>query len=478
MPNSYSAPDLLSIFKDAYQSVDIRWAAARNKDQWLLVALSVRVRVDSSELASKRFHDDLEKITGLESSTIRMFQRTYSIAEVQSVAQMILSGRLVLEGMEFAQLECRDIMTQHGCIQLEESDASTRQWPQLHHEMKLHNDNSVTQIFLNDSKLSRATDLAGYKNPDAAVGHLLGVGFTSNSIGGFWLTMDVPLRMLAHTVSKIGDELVLGIHAEAHSTIDDVSCAVRITKSDRGERTLPVAKLSRLAGDSDIVQWQTEIPLVLQRDDFLEVDILCHNAGRLYSKREWAHSLMPIELANPLFAALTMFCPSDTFRSLLTQPETAEPSKRVKQDHRASLFEISVQWLLSALGLQAVWLHGYEICKEGKVRVGAVDCLAYSEREKLLLLVNCSLGAPDPAELNQHAAFCAKVSKGFSRISHVKVLAVMVTATLAPEGRRPDSSVVILYKDDLEALLKAAESGQHVEFSRYTNPILRGHVFS
>jgi hypothetical protein len=474
MPSSYSTSDLLSLFDGMYQSVDIRWVAARNKDQWLLVAMSVHVSVESGEFASKAFHEDLKRIPEFELSAIRIFQRSYPVEEVHKLAQMLLSGGLVLDGMEFTLSDRRNILTQIGYIRPAESDGLTSEWPRWCQEMKLHSDHSATQIFLNDFQFCRATELAGYKSPEAAVSHLLGVGFSSNSVGGFWLTVDVPIRMLALAVSRKGDKLILNVPVEAHPAIHDVSCVTRIKATDRRERNLPISKLSRLPGDGNVALWYAEIPLILQRGELLEIDVLCDQAGRLYSMHEWAHKLLPIEIANPLFAALTMFCPADKLLSHFTQPETLKPSKRVKQDHQGSLFEISVQWLLSVLGFQALWLHGYEIFREGDVQIGTVDCLAYSEHENLLLLVNCSLGAPDPAELNQHAAFCARISKHFSVISNVKVLAVLVTATLAPEGRHTDTSVVILYKSDLETLLKSAESGLHVEFSNYTNPIFRG----
>lgn len=473
MPSSYNTSDLLRIFKDAYQSVDIRWVAARENDRWLLIAMSLHVRADSSEFASQRFRDDLDRIPEIESSSIRIFQRSFPVEEVQRLAQMVLAGRLVLDNMEFTLSDRRDILKQIGYIRAEENDASARKWPRWQQELKLSSEHSATQIFLNDSQFARATEFAGYKSPDAAVRRLLGVGFDSNGIGGFWMTMDVPLRMLVPTVSKKGDELVLSVRVEAHPAVSDISCAARITELDREVCDVPVTKLKRSPVKGDFALWQAEIPLALQRGELLEVDVLCDKAGRLYSRRERAADLLPIGLTNPLFAALTMFCPSDKFRSLLAQPETTEPPKRVNPGNPQSLFEISVQWLLSSLGFQALWLHGYEICKEGNVQVGAVDCLAYSARENLLLLVNCSLGAPDPAELNQHAAFCSRVSRHFSEDSDVNVTAVVVTATLAAEGKRTDSSVVILYKDDLEELLKAAESGRYVGFSTYTNPFFR-----
>jgi hypothetical protein len=477
MPSGYSTADLLSIFKDVYQSVDIRWVAVREwvadqeKERWLLIAMSAHVCMDDGELASRGFRDDLDRIPGIESSAIRIFQRTFPVEEVQRLAEMVIARRLILDGMEFTLSEPRDILKQIGTIQPIENDALPRKWPRLQQEMGLSNEPSARQKFQNDFQFSRATELAGYKSPDAAVSRLLGVSFNSNSIGGFCMVVDVPLRMLTPSISKKGNKLILSVRVETHPAVPDVSCAGRISLLYHEERDVPVTRLKRLSEKGGIALWQAKIPLVLQRSESLEIDVLCDKAGRLYSRRESAANLLPIRLANPLFAALTMFCPSNKLLSLLTQPETAEPSKRIKQDNPATLFEISVQWLLSALGFQALWLHGYEISKEGKVQVGAVDCLAYSECENLLLLVNCSLGAPDPTELNQHAAFCTRVSKSFSADSNVKILSVLVTATSNPEGQSSNSPVVILYKNDLEKLLKAVESGRLVEFSRFTNPI-------
>lgn len=476
MPSAYSATDLLRIFKDVYKSIDVRWVAARHNDKWLLIALSVHVRADNGESTSQRFRTEVDQLSEMELSAIRISQKVFPIGEIDAIAEMILAGKLILDGIEYAPLACPNFLTQFGIIQSEEPYGETQDWPLLKCAMSLHNDHTAVQAFATDSQFIRATEFANYKTADAAVSHLLGIDFTLSNVGGFWLSLDVPLRLLPHTIAQKGDGQVLGVRVETHPALNNVSCAARITTamSDRAEKALPVTKLNRLAGDVDIAHWAGELPLTLRRDDLLEVDILYQTAGRVISRRDWGHTLLPIELANPLFTAVTMFCTSDQILSFLTKPETADPGKRVKNDHRGSHFEITIQWLLSVLGFQAIWLHGYEISREGKVEVGAVDCLAYSESERLLLLVNCSLGAPDPAELNQHAAFCAKVSKRFSAISNVKVLAVLATATQAPEGRRQDSSVVILYKDDLLRLHKVAESGQNLVFSTFINPVFSG----
>ena len=233
-----------------------------------------------------------------------------------------------------------------------------------------------------------------------------------------------------------------------------------------------VVELARSNEDKNLASWSGDIQLPIEREDQVTLEALSRDVGRLYSIRISPFALLPPEQANPLLAILELFCPLDQIRLLLEQPQNAKTELK-NISNAARLFEVSVQWLLSTLNYRAVWLHGYERIKDANVELGTVDCLAYSEEGNVLLLVNCSLAAPDPGELHRHENLATRISKQLFPDSRVKVYTALFTASHRPETEQKKaygSAVRVFFKEDIERLLQTARAGDRFEYLRFINP--------
>ena len=196
--------------------------------------------------------------------------------------------------------------------------------------------------------------------------------------------------------------------------------------------------------------------------------------------------LLPLEQANPLIRVLEHFCQPSNFRALLEHPQA--PSLRSVE----TLFEVSVQWLLSGLGFRAIWLHAFETLRtqtvksiEGndakqvqdvKFKAPSVDCLAYRDSEDLLLLVNCTLAAPNPGELARYADLAAQLAKDFAN-SKIRIESVVFSASHTPETVNAGNFIAgirVLYTDDIVRLLDAAVSGRPFRYGEFFGPFSHG----
>jgi hypothetical protein len=119
-------------------------------------------------------------------------------------------------------------------------------------------------------------------------------------------------------------------------------------------------------------------------------------------------------------------------------------------------------------------LHGYEKIKDVNVELGTIDCLAYSEDENILLLINCSLAAPDPSELHRQENLTTWIRNRLFPESRVKVHSALFTASHRPETEQKKaygSAVSVFFKEDIDSLLQAARAGRRFEYGKFLNPL-------
>jgi hypothetical protein len=472
MPSIYTTSDFLRAFSNVHETFDIRVAAIRDNEQWLLVALSAHLRIVSSETAKQDFQDTIKRFGKVDSSAFRIVQQCLPVAEAKQFFDKISNGELVLEGLRFRLSEPHDVLSFAGNVHVDYQNVE--RWPRIELQRQITKDPNARQLLHNNAEILRDTELAGYEFPHIAVKTLLDIDFsTSNEPGMIWIACDIPVRLLPPKVAQAGDEFELKLRAESHSAIDNVSCTIRRT-GGIGSSILQqsVVVLTRSNEKKNSASWSGDIQLPIERDDQITLEALSRDVGRLYSTRIWPFALLPPEQANPLLAALELFCPLDQIRLLLEQPQNAKTELK-NISNAARLFEVSVQWLLSTLNYRAVWLHGYERIKDANVELGTIDCLAYSEEENILLLVNCSLAAPDPSELHRHENLATRISKQLFPDSRVKVCSALFTTSHRPETEQKKaygSAVRVFFKEDIDQLLQAARAGHRFEYLRFLNP--------
>lgn len=482
MPSVYSIADFLHAFEGVYETLDVRAAVVldkdkEEKDQWLLVALSVHVRMASLEASKQEFRDTVKRFGAIDSPLFHIVQQCHPITEAQRFFEEIRTGNLMLDNCRIWLSDSCDIQTLAGSVRVDYHNPSDR-WPRIEQQRQMvSKDQSVRQLMLNNADILRDTEMAGYENPHMAVKNLMGIDISqSTEPGGVWFACDVPVRLLPTEATRNGQEFKLKLRAEAHPAIEDVACTIRRTGGSYGSNTLQqqlVVKLTRSAEATNLALWSGEIQLPVERDDQVTLEVLSRKVGKLYHINNIRpFNLLPLEQTNPLLVALRLFCPPEEIGQLLQEPRRARMDlANLKNPGR--LFEVTVQWLLSVLGFRAVWLHNYERLKDANMDYGTVDCLAYKEDEDLLLLVNCSLAAPDPSELNRHEDLMTRLTNQLFQDSGVKVRSALFTTAHKPEAEQQNSrgsAIKVFFKEDIEQLLRLAESGQTMDYLRSIIP--------
>lgn len=479
MPSVYSIADFLHAFEGVYETLDVRAAVVRDKekDQWLLVALSVHVRMASPDAAKLEFRDTVKRFGTIDSPVFHIVQQCHPISKAQRFFEEIRTGNLMLDNCRIWLSDSCDIQTLAGSVRVDYHNPTVR-WPRIEQQRQVvARDQNVRQLLVNNPDILRDTELAGYEDPRLAVRTLLGIDISQSSEpGGIWIACDVPVRLLPTEATRNGKEFKLKLRAEAHPAIEDIACTIRRTGGPYGSNTLQqqsVIKLTRSAEAKNPALWSGEIQLPVERDDQVTLEILSRKVGKLFHINNIRpFNLLPIEQTNPLLVALRLFCPPEEINLLLQEPHKAR-AELTNVTNPARLFEVSIQWLLSVLGFRAIWLHRYERLKDANMDYGTVDCLAYKEDEDLLLLVNCSLAAPDPSELNRHEDLMTRLTNQLFQDSGVKVRSALFTTAHIPEAEQQNtrgSAIKVFFKEDIEQLLRLAESGQTMDYLRSIIP--------
>lgn len=477
MPSIYTISDFLHVFEGVYETIDVRAAVIRDKEQWLLVALSAHVRMVSSATAEQEFQATAQRFGAVESPVFCIVQQCFPIAETKQLFEQIAKGDLVLGCLKIQLSDPCDLLSLTASVRIDYQNMPVSRWPRIERHRQITKNPSSRQLLLTDTDILRDTEMAGYEYPHVAVKTLLDIDFSqSNEPGGAWIACDIPVRLLPPEVTRPGKEVQLKLHAEAHPAIQDVPCTIRRRSGGHGSNLLQqaVIELTCTGHGKTPASWSGGIQLACEHEDQVTLEILSRKVGKLYAIEIRPFELLPVAQTNPLWAALQIFCPADEVRLLLQEPHKAKGELK-NITNAARLFEVSVQWLLSVLGFRAVWLHNYERLKDAKkLDGGTIDCIAYKENEDLLLLVSCSLAAPDPSELNRQEDLMTRISNRLFLNSRVKVRAALFTTSHRPEAGPENtrgSAVRVFFKEDIDQLLQMAKSGPTFEYLRFVSPL-------
>lgn len=235
-----------------------------------------------------------------------------------------------------------------------------------------------------------------------------------------------------------------------------------------------IVPLKRKKRNSQHALWVGTTTMRLDRENTVRIDVTTNKLGTILSSRDYPYDRLPKEQANPLYAALTLFCQENELETLLRDPDKAQIKTRINVDKNETTFEVSVQWLLAMLGYQTIWLHRYQTLWSNQVDVGSVDCLAYSASDDILLLVNCSLLAPHSKELIRYAEVRERVAQKIFIGTTTTTHAVVFTGSHTTVGQEEPSAngVRIVHRDEIGKLLNYARSGKAFNYAEFAHPFL------
>lgn len=477
MPYQYTVDEIVNAFKELYHTIDVRTALLKHEDRWRSICLAIRLAPDSMEITKQKFQE-LEKRYGkLDSTQIRILQYCYPFEEFNSIAVALKDKQLLLSDVRIPLDEAIDVFSLRGRIERWVPHSvhapAALEWPVLRASARLSSWDAFHPLLQGDQEILRSVEVAGYQDPYSAIQHLLEIDFGSSHYTILVVEPAVPARLeVVKAILKEKGAVALNISVTAHQAATKLRCTVRHERREMQQRLMQQQTFSLAPAEAEgsLQKWVGNIELESAEgrwsdNDWIYVELVHEDIGRLYYQGYPFRVLLRPEERNPLFEALTKFCPWEQIKSLLESPEIVQPPAKVslKDKDKGRLFEVSVQWLLSSMGFRAIWLHGYEKLKEGEFDYGSIDCLAYHDEENVLLLVNCTTAPPNTHEMNRQLELQHLLQSSLFHNTRVRLASVLFTATHNPGDESVHfipSRVKIFYREDITKLLALIGSGQ------------------
>ncbi len=473
MPEQYRLGDFISAFKDIYKTTDTRVALVRSEDRWQAVFVAFRIGVPTATVLEKWFKGLVLRYGEMDSSRFRVVQHCYPFSDLERLVETFPKGQLLFEDWELSFENDKAFFDLSGNLPYfspSKDRPSVMSWPVLQASVRLSGGDRIHQLLRDDRDIVRFAEVSGYYNPYSAISQLLEVSFDGSTTPHLSIELDVPARIDAVTARRVGiNNLRLTIYSTAHQALSELLCTVRSIR--QGIRNQPleqkVISLDRVRTEDYLEERTGEVDVSPATDDYVNVELLYRDIGRLCFLDVRPAELLQIEERNPLFRALTFFCPLDTVKDLLERPDVTQAPKNISLKNKGKLYEVSVQWLLAGLGFRAIWLHGYESMKTDKYDYGSIDCLAYHELKNILLLVNCTTGPPDPHEINRQMELQSRVYEQAFKNTKVRLYSVFFTASHRPPAKQQvftDRDLRIFYREDAPKFMELIKKGQEAKF--------------
>lgn len=475
MQDQYTVAEIVSAFKELYHTIDVRAALLKHEDRWRSICVAIRLNSESAESASQKFQELQERYGKLEAKPFQILQYCFLFQEFDSMVAALKEERLLLGNRIIPLDKAIDILSLPGRIDLwlphSVRPRAALDWPVLRASTQLSNWDTFHRLLQGNREILRCVEMSGYHDPYSAIRHLLEIDFGSGSPATLVVEPAVPARLeVVRVITKPKDRVAIDIFVMAHQAAAKLCCTVRHERRDPEQRLVRQQAFSLNPGQAEgtFRRWIGSVELESAEggwsdDDWIYLEVVHEEIGRLYSQGYRFRELLRPEERNPLFVALTKFCPWEHIKGLLESPDIVQPPRDVSLKQKGRLFEVSIQWLLSSLGFRSVWLHGYEKLKEGEFDYGSIDCLAYHDRENVLLLVNCTTGPPDPHEINRQLELEHLMLRKVFYNTTVRLKSVLFSASHNPESERvhyAPERVKIFYREDITKLLALIGSGQ------------------
>lgn len=475
MPSQYTISQLIDVFKPVYRTIELRVGLIRTEADWKLGAVAMRLCVDGPDVVKRGFQRLQKRYGRLDSKRLSVRQYCYAFSEIDRMMQGVLEGHLTLKRLKLRCDSGINVLSSRGRVEYQFPPHIPRyvslKWPVLTTQVKLSSGDDLQAALRDNFQVVRDCELAGYSDGHSAIRHLLEIDFGPASSGTWlWLLCDVPARIASvEARRKTGNWIALDVAVKAAPSVSALQCNIRHTKNRNNEEPWlqgPIALRAKKVGGGGKTLSGT-FRLDMNIDDRVDVELIHKRLGRLYSRRFHLRELLRVEERNPLFATLTRFCSPSQLKDLLERPDIAKTPQNVSFKGGGRIYEISVQWLLTMLGFEAVWLHGFETLRTPEYDYGSIDCLAYHEERKVLLLVNATTAPPNQHELNRQRELQLLLKREVFNKAKIRLLSVVFSATsksVAVDRFYGDSTVRIIYREDIAEILQLIAAGREIEY--------------
>jgi hypothetical protein len=477
----HSVSELIQVVGSTYGVIDIRCVAIREGALWRNVLAVLRLTYEDVPTAQARLRSHLQKFKPVktESLTIDSVVRPFSdwtklCSELKSSLLLVgeLQANLFRQGSPI-DLDHAKAYFQWANPEMRPFD--NRNWP----ELRLRFDPGGVHP-LSEGRFVNIAHLAGYADAFEAANYLCEVNVSQQNPGAD-VSISIPVFATISTTKARTPEKCIDVELDCHKGIEnlEVISALRGPTTFAGEPFREQRSISDFSADEapgSIVSLRGSALFgEVRSDDWLQVRLTHPEIGEITRRENAVRMLIAPAERNILLEAVKPFLKEVTLDDLLVRAYDNKPPKLTE----GAGFELHASWLLSLFGFSTILLGHYEhiIAPHTKVRRSSVDILAASQRNKVLLVVGCTLIAPEVKDFGNLRNARNILERGVFQGTGVSVIPVLFTcATGCPSYDRSEDSLdmlPIIDADQMQNLLEHLRQGEEYRFLQFlVNPSL------
>ncbi len=443
---------------DTYNSIDVRVVAFLHDNVWKSACLIVRFRVETEEELKKEQYDLLAKIGVIDEKDFCVKLFAFPISDWSHLKEQWQKNFLCLESNFAVNFEItNDLNAEISTPFLYYYDHTFIGWDSYNTEVRSLKDTDVNQKIKNHNKnaqLLYSKNIMSYLSMALAVEEQK---FENHD--GFTL-------ILAPIFFKI-DKTTLDkdiIHLEGKGFVNqNITIIIDFFKNRNGSYPFVFKDRKKIQyviqGDSkiDFFRITDSIPSLLLDDGFKvsaygKNGILLHESFTHTVRDNWDTKSI---LTNPIYPIFKQFVNFEELKNMLflSTPKTGK--------NNSDNFEKGVSWLVSMLGLNAIWLgKDFESTGSNEERI-VIDVLGHNDSNHVFL-VNVTSGIPDLSAFARERRYRENLQ---NKINNPDLI---VSSILFSNGSTTNlieaaklEGVILIGKNEIEYILNLIEKGDN-----------------
>lgn len=483
---------LIQAIGSTYQAIDIRCVSIRidadgkplecappslkNQEGWGNAMAVVRLTYEDVATAEARIQKHQKRFRPIQTDLLRIDCAVRPFTEWDDFCLEMREKSLRVGDLQvrlYRQPRPIDLMAASGYFQWVNPDARPldgRNWPGLW----LKFDQGGVHP-LSENRFVNIAHLAKYADAFEAANHLCEVNVSMHNQGVDVLISMPVYATISSTQVRTTDKCV-DVQIDCHTNFKNLETMAALRGSlsqHNGEPFREETSISNFSADD------TSGPIISEKgsaqftevhsDDWLRLRLIHSDIGEITRHEAAVRRLIPPAERNILFEAVQLFLKETSLDDLLVKAYDEKPPKL----NEGAGFELHVSWLLSLFGFSTILLGNYEhiIAPHTKVRRSSVDILAAHQPNNLLLVVGCTLTAPEIKDFGNLTNARDILKRGPFAEMGVNIVPVLFTCTTGgPSHYRNEESLEmlpIIDADKLEILLRHLRQGEEERFFHF-----------
>lgn len=479
----HTASELVEAVGETYRAIDIRSVAIRKDDSWVNVMAAIRLTYEDVDTARTRLAKLAKRFPPVQTKLLRIDNFVRPFKDFHDLcSELSVKGILQMDGVEFQLRQKVDLLQGIGNIHWAHSRLRSfdgRAWPALTREFDPGGNSP-----LYEGPYNREAHLLTYGDVFEAANALLETSVSLQQDRGCDLSVCFPVFADISGTQVKTPEKRIEVEVLRHRGFSDlkaVACvrgpAFLVDAPFREQIILSQSPATDTQSEIVSEQGTVQIPDLDPDNDWLEIRLVHPKFGEIKKDSNYVRMFIPPTERNILLGAVQQFCKSKsaTLDELLTRAYNVQTVKLTQ----SPAFELHVSWLLSMFGLSTVVLGDYEglVAPDTDVQRVSIDILAASQRNKLLLIVSCTLNTPKEQDLGNLRYAREILAREVFAGTGVRVIPVLFTSSMGcPSYYKSEDHfdwIPVIDADSTTILLELLNSGQESRFFEFLgNPTL------